>query len=50
MVYNTRNYWVSGPCSSAEILNSRKHNVSEIGIVCALMVGGGRHSFGSLRN
>jgi hypothetical protein len=29
MVYNTQNYWVSGLCSLSEILNPRKHNVSE---------------------
>jgi hypothetical protein len=30
---STQNYWVSGLCSSSGILNTRKHNVSEIGSV-----------------
>jgi hypothetical protein len=29
MVYNTQNYWVSG----SGILNTRKHNIPEIGYV-----------------
>jgi hypothetical protein len=41
MVYNTQNYWVSGLCPSSEILNIRKHNVSETGSVPVLMLGEG---------
>jgi nitrate reductase gamma subunit len=33
MVYNTQSYWVSGLCLLSEILNTRKHNVSETGSV-----------------
>jgi hypothetical protein len=31
MVYNTQKYWVSGLRPLSEILNIRKHNVSETG-------------------
>jgi hypothetical protein len=30
MAYNIQNYWVSGLCPSIGILNTRKHNISEI--------------------
>jgi hypothetical protein len=36
MVYNTQNYWVSGPNPPPGILNTRKHNVSETGTVSVL--------------
>jgi hypothetical protein len=42
-VYNTQNYCVSGLCQSFEVLNTRKHNVSETGPVTDLRPGGGRH-------
>jgi hypothetical protein len=41
MVYNTQNYWISGLCPSSGILNTRKHNVSEIGSVSVLRWGEG---------
>jgi hypothetical protein len=41
MVYNTQNYWVSGLCPSSEILNTRKHKVSETGSVSVLGLGEG---------
>jgi hypothetical protein len=31
-----RDHWVSGICTSSEILNTRKHNVSETGFVSFL--------------
>jgi hypothetical protein len=31
MLYSPQNRWGSGPCPSSGILNTRKHNVSEIG-------------------
>jgi hypothetical protein len=50
MVYNTQNYWVSGPCPSSEILNIRKHEVSETGSVSVPRWGeGDTYSAGSLR-
>jgi hypothetical protein len=33
MVYNTKNYWVLGPCPSFGIVETRKLSVSEIGSV-----------------
>jgi hypothetical protein len=30
MLYNTQNCWVPGLCLSSGILNTRKHNVSEM--------------------
>jgi hypothetical protein len=41
MENNTQNYWISGLCPSSEILNSRKHNVSETGSVSVLRRGEG---------
>jgi hypothetical protein len=29
IVYDTQNYWVSGPCPSSGILKTRKHDLSE---------------------
>jgi hypothetical protein len=36
MVYGTQNYWISGLYSSYGILNTKKHNISEIGCVSIL--------------
>jgi hypothetical protein len=36
MVYNTQNYWVFGLFPSSGILETRKHDVSEIGSVSVL--------------
>jgi hypothetical protein len=36
MVYNSQNYWVSGLCPSSGILNTIKHDVSEIVSVSVL--------------
>jgi hypothetical protein len=41
MVYNTQNYWVFGLCPSTDILETRKHNVSETGSVSVLRRGEG---------
>jgi hypothetical protein len=35
MVYNTQNYWVFGIFLSSDILETRKHDVSETGFVSA---------------
>jgi hypothetical protein len=42
MVCNTQNCWVSGHCSLAAILNTRKHNVSEMDLFS--FSGGGRET------
>jgi hypothetical protein len=36
---NIQNYWVLGLCPSSDILNTRKHNVSETGSVSILRRG-----------
>jgi hypothetical protein len=36
MVYNTQSYWVFGLRPSSDILETRKHNVSENGSVSLL--------------
>jgi hypothetical protein len=41
MVYNTQNYWVLGLCPPSDILETRKHNVSETGSVSVFRWGGG---------
>jgi hypothetical protein len=48
MTHNSRNYWVCGLCPSSEIINARKHNVSETGSVSFLRWGD-THSVWSLR-
>jgi hypothetical protein len=42
MVYTTRNYGIFGPCPSSGILETRKHNVSEIGSLSVLRWGWGK--------
>jgi hypothetical protein len=42
MVYNAQNYWVLGLCPSSVILETIKHNVSEIGSVSVSGDGGGK--------
>jgi hypothetical protein len=44
MVYTTQNLWVSGPCPSSGILNTRKHNVTETGSVFVFSWGGNTHN------
>jgi hypothetical protein len=36
MLYDIQNYWVFGLCPPSEIVNIRKHKVSEIKIVSDL--------------
>jgi hypothetical protein len=40
MVYNTQNYWVFGLFPSSGILETRKHNVSEMDVFPASGEGG----------
>jgi hypothetical protein len=49
MLYNTQNYSVPGLCPSSGILNTGKHNVSEIGPVYVLRIGEGDTSVMFLR-
>jgi hypothetical protein len=50
MVYNTQNHWVCKLCPSSEIVNTRKHNVSETESFSVLRWGeGDTYSVGSLR-
>jgi hypothetical protein len=39
MAYNAQNYWGFGLCSSAGVLETRKHNISETGSVSGLKRG-----------
>jgi hypothetical protein len=48
MVYDTQNHWVYVLRPSSEILNIRKHNVTETGFGSVLRLGkGDTYSFGS---
>jgi hypothetical protein len=52
MVYNTQNYWVFGLCPSCGVLETRKHNVSDIAMFPSSGErgeGGDTYSVGSLR-